>query len=580
MKKLKTFLLAGCAISLLAGCENAEQTNLVDPNGVKEVKILNYPKQTFYYGEDFNNVGLKVGIVLNSGAVIESEDVTTPKISTLKAGTNTVKVYYTNEQYNVDEILTYEIEVIEWTKEEKYIFQETSLSYYNGIYYPKMKGMEMVVETDDDDGSIVDYWIEKKNATFADVETYLELLNEYNVVKKVRDSSGTYELTYKFYEQSVVPSDFTDLYDINDPICYKLSCYYEYLDQYSGTILNLYGNQIEDTLVIGMNDEGSMIVRYIADSVLFESLLSCEVNEYCDLNGLYNGTLIEYLNQALIGYDETNEQGVSQHYIGYIEELAPLAVDYFILPNYEPDVVALANYASAYPWLHGGDALAFEIELAADDKEEYDNFIAKLDACSDFVKTTKTEKIKGEDTNVTVYTIEDKDYVGHVQIAVSDYIEDGSTYYTTQGSTKAKVTTDCYRIYYIFQEPDMLSPCEELCINILKDFYNAESAVRDVDYEVYVKGQVGATVFYPQYNSAKTTDPKTDDQVENKEEAYQKFVEKYLNGYTVTKEPTVKEIQGTEVYTAEFANDNYTVSLYAYFYGNGKFAVEFMFGIK
>lgn len=570
MKKLKTLLLASYSIALLAGCDSGKPT-------FAKCEIIEFPKQTFYYGENFTNTGLKVRVTLSDGSTFDSEDLTTPKVSTLRPGKSKVNVYYSNEEYNIDEILSYEINVIEWTKEEKYIFGETSISYLNGIYYPKLDGMEMKADLGDDN-TINDYWIEKKNATFDDFEAYLDLLNEYNVVKRINGEQGSYDMTYKFYEQSTVPSDFKDKYDLNDAICYKFACSYEYLDQQSFTMLELYGSDVEDTVVVGMNDEGSLIVRYIADSILLENLTFCEVNTYLTFDGLFNGAVASSLADELLGYDQIDDKNEKKHIIGLVEDLAPLAVDDFIMPYFEPDVFSISNYSSLYPWLHVEDDLAFEVEYCTNDKDSYQDFIAELDANTSFVKTTKTDKVRGLNTNVSVYTISNKQYVGNLTLEVTDFLEDCATFYSTQGTIRQKITTGCFRVYYKFQKPDVLSPAETATINILKEHFGEGNYVKEIDYIVQPKGAVYSTVFYSQYKTNSGT--KGANQVENKEEAYDKFVAAYLNGFNEDTPATQKQLAGLEVVNGVYSNDEFVVELFAYFYSAGKYAVDFKFSLK
>ena len=128
--------------------------------------------------------------------------------------------------------------------------------------------------------------------------------------------------------------------------------------------------------------------------------------------------MCSFLKKFLFGYDD--EEG--QHALGTLEELAPLGISYFAMPDVEPEIFLINNYASMYPWLHGEDDYCFEIELPGT-LEEHDAFVAQLDANDVYTKSTKTDKINGKDVNVNVYKIENKPYVGNLTIEVTDYVE-------------------------------------------------------------------------------------------------------------------------------------------------------------
>lgn len=555
MKKLKTIILAAYSIAMLAACGSNGKGD-----SFKSIEINELPKTTFYCGEAFSNTGISVKVNLNNGESFVSEDIATSKPSTATPGKQTVKVYYTNEKYDVDTFVTYEIDVIDWTKEEKHIFSQTSISTLSGVYYPKMEGMQVVTETDDETGEIVDYWIEKKNATFKDVDAYSELLKNYIATKKMTDSSGTYDMTFKFYEQSMVPADFVENYTLNDALCFKYCASYKYLDPTYYEEYELYGNEIEDTIVFGLNDDGDMIVRFIANSVMLEGLLSCEVNERLDMTGLYNGTIIEFLNQAILG--TVDEEG--KRYLGLLEGLAPFAKEYFILPNYEPDVVAVKNLASMYPWEHGGYDFSFEIEVDSDDFDAYEDLVAQLDAKTDFVKTTGTTKVRNLDATTTIYTIEGKEYVGDLEITISEFKEKAASYYVVEGSTRTKVECGCYVIGYTFLRPEIFSPTQPELFRIYDIYYGKTDLMykENVDYDIYEDGEVGGLIRFAK------------DEVHSKEEAMQSFVNKYLSSYTVKVPMEDKEVNGIELCAATYTNGTFDIDVFTYFSG-GKYVAEF-----
>lgn len=552
MKKIKSFILLGYTIALLTGC--GEEATF------KSIEIADAPKTTFYVGEEFSNTGLSLRVNLTDGSSFVTEDIATSKPSTSAPGTQKVKVYYTNDKYDIDTFITYDIEIIDWTREEKAIFSETSISTFAGVYYPKMEGMQLLTETDDETGDVIDYWIEKKNATFKDVDTYCELLKNYEVVKRITDTSGSYDMTFKFYEQPRVPTDFVENFDLNDAVCFKYCASYEYMDQTYFEIYNLYGNEIEDTVVIGLNDQGDMVVRYIANSVYLETLLSCEVNEHLDFSTLYNGTVVEFLNQAIKG--TVSEEGVP--YLGYLDEVAPFAKDYFVLPDYEPDVVAFKNLASMYPWECGENDLCFEMEIDSDDVDGYEALIDALDAKTEFAKTTGTTKVREKNATTTIYTIENMDYVGSLEITVSEFLEKAASYYVQEGSTRVKVECGCYTVGYSFVRPEVFSPTLAELYRIY-DAHYGEGMYDKNHYDPYENGTVGGVVYF------KNTG---DDAVNSKEEANDKFAHDYLAGYTVKSPKEQKEAAGYVICASTYTNGTYDVEIYTYF-GGGRYVAEF-----
>lgn len=559
MKKIKSFILLGYTIAVLTGC--GEEATF------KSIELNEAPKTTFYCGEEFSNAGISLKVNLTDGTSFISEDVATSKPSTSTPGTQTVKVYYTNDKYDVDTFITYEINIIDWTKEEKAIFSETTISTFSGVYYPKMEGMQLLTEIDDETNEIVDYWIEKKNCTLKDVDEYCELLKNYNVVKKVTEAGQTVDMTFKFYEQPMVPTDFVENFDLNDAICFKYCASYEYLDQTYFEVYQLYGNEIEDTVVVGLNDTGDMVVRYIANSIFMENILSCEVNERLDMRTLYNGTIVEFLKQTLLGFDD-EESG--QHYIGRIEEMAPFAKPFFILPDYEPDVVAVKNLSSMYPWEHGEDDLCFEIQIDSDDVDGYEDFVAALDAKTEFVKTTGTTKVEGKNAATKIYTIENMDYVGSIEITVSDFMEKAASYTIVEGSTRTTVECGAYIIGYSFIRPEVFSPT----LTELYRIYDAHYGEGNYDlneYDPYEEGTVGGLVKFA--NSGANG-------VSSKDEALDKFVASYLQGYTLKSPKEEKDVNGYNLVTAKYTNGTYEIEIFAYFGGAGKYNVEFSVALE
>ena len=554
MKKIKSILLAGFALTALAGCKDEEV----------KIEIAEFPKTTFYCGEEFSSTGIVLNVTLPNGTSFLAEDIATSKPSTQIPGTQTVKVYYTNDEYDIDEFVTYDINIIDWTPEEKAVFSQTSFASLVNVYYPKMEGMKVLTETDDATGEVIDYWIEKENSSMKEIDDYSELLNNFKVTKTVSDSSGTYELDFKFYEQSVVPSDYRDYYDEHDLICYKCCASYKYLDYSSFQEYELYGNEIEDTLVIGLNEDGDMIIRFIANSIFFETMFSCEVNEHLDFSGLYSGAVIPFLQQTLMGY--VDEEGT--RHLGYIENIAPFAKDYIILPDYEPDVVSVANYASMYPWLHGEDDLSFELEISSNDTEAYDDFVASIEAIPDFVKTTRTDKIDRKDVEVSIYKMENKAYVGDLTIEVTDFMEDATSYTQTSdsGTIKQTVTVGAYRVYYRWSAPQIISPAQEELYKIYDKYYGVGKY--DPNHlDVYPEGSVGTMLYF--YTET--------DNVKSREETMDKFVADYLEGYTVTEPASSKTISGYDLYTAKYTNGTFDIEVFTYYSGtSGKYTVEFI----
>ena len=496
---------------------------------------------------------------------------TTSKPSTMSTpGKQKIKAYYTNDEYDINTWVTYDIEIIDWTIQDKAIFSETSLSSLAGAYYPMMEGMKVVTETDPVTG-VIDYWIELENGSKDTILEYCYLLDEYEAKKTVTQNGNTYTITFKFYEQRNVPLDFRQIYgsQYTNTICFKYCASYEYIDMNSGGVYNLYANDVEDTLVIGLDKDNKMIVRYIVNSVKLENVFMAEVNERLTLNDLLFGATYTAFKKSLLGYD--NEEG--QHAIGIIEENAPLALDYFIMPDVEPEVFAMGDYSCAYPWLHGEDDCCFEITLPAT-QAEHDEFVTKLDAKDSFVKTTRVDKMGTADVGVTIYTIENKDYVGNLTIEVTDYIVDALTYTITRNGRREEITTGIYNVYYRFQAPEVFSPTLDELYRIYEVFYG-ENNYSKTNYDRYEAGGVGGIIKFNQFKQTTNHPTKDDNEVENKEEAFDKFIATALTGYACVKAAETITVNGIEVYSATYSNSNYTIEIYAYFAGNGKFAVEF-----
>lgn len=556
MKKIKSLILSGIAIALLCGCHEEE---------VKEttLEFESYPKTTFYYGEEFTNSGIVLKVTPANGEPFLTEDVKTSKIKTTMPGTQKVKVYYTNDEYDIDASLEYEIEVIDWTPEDKAIFSETSISQLSGVYYPKMKGMELRTEIDETTKEITDYWIEKKNSSVSELYEYADLLENYCVTKPTVQNGQQYELTFKFYEQARVPSDYRDLYDEHELLCYKYCASIKYFDSNYLTEREIYATEIEDTLVLGLNDDNDLIVRFIADNVFFETRFGCEVNERLNFDNLIDIGIIDDIEQMLKGYED---ESTGDYVIGYFDEVGPLAKDYLIFPKYEEsdyEVVSIASYTSLYPWLHGEDDLCFEFEIATDNTDEYDEFISRIESIGDFVKTTRVDKIGKKNVNVTIYTIENKEYVGDLVIEVTEIIPDATTYTMQMESGRETITLDSYMVYYRWSRPELFSPCQtELC-KIYERFYG-EGKYDPNRFDIYENGSVGGAVEFASQA----------DGITSKEEAADKFVEMCLTDYTCVKPNETLSISGMSVAASEYTNENFKVVVYSYFSG-GRYNVEF-----
>ena len=594
MKKFRALLLSGLALSLLVGCKGENGDKIPDPTPVPTpepqpepepepepepapVKFVNltikeYPKTTFYCGEEFSNNGIVLNVNFSDGSSFITEDVTTSKPSSMKTpGKQTIKAYYGNPTLGINSYVTYEINIIDWTKDEKLFFNATSVSSFSGTYYPKMEGMEIKQEVNDA-GEVTDYWIELKNASKATVNEYLTLLDEYIVQKNIVQNGETYKVTYKFYEQSDVPDDFIQLYgrEIRNPICFKYCVSYPYMDSY-GRVYNLYYTEVEDTLVVGLNKNNDMIVRYIANSLTFEVMLGEPVNERLSLNSLMIGEAYSYIKKFLFGYDTDT----GTHANGVLETEAPLAIDYFLMPDVNPEVISMANYASMYPWLHGEDDLCFELQIPAT-RDEYNAFVAELNAKDSFVKTTRVDNYGKSEVGVNIYTIEDKKYVGDLIIEVTDYIENGLSYTVSDGDP---VTTGIYMVYYRFQCPTLRSPAEEELFRIY-DMYLGNGNYTKNNYSVYGGGAVDGEIKFAQFRQTSTHTTKDENEVESKEEALTKFVDTALEGYTCVEAAKELTIQNTAVTSAKYSNGQFTVTVASYFSGNGKFAVEFTIEIN
>lgn len=602
MKKFRTLLLTGLALSLLVGCKGDDEGDPIpepEPDPVQEpepepnpeqpdpednpdpeektgkfvnLTIKEYPKTTFYCGEEFSNNGIVLNVNFDDGTSIVTEDVTTSKPTTMKTpGEQTIKAYYTNPSLGINSYVTYKIKIIDWTKDEKMFFNATSVSSFSGTYYPKMEGMEIKQEVNEA-GEVTDYWIELKNATRATVNEYLLLLDEYKVQKTMVQNGESYKVTYKFYEQSDVPDDFMQLYgrEIRNPICFKYCASYPYMDEL-GRIHELYFSEVEDTLVVGLNRNNDMIVRYIANSLTFEVMLGEPVNERLSLNSLMIGEAYSYVKKFLFGY----ETDTGSHVNGVLETEAPLAVNYFLMPDITPEVIAMANYASMYPWLHGEDDLCFELQIPAT-RDEYNTFMAALNAKDSFVKTTRVDNYGKTEVEVNIYTIENKTYVGDLVIEVTDYMEDGLSYTISGGET---TTTGIYMVYYRFQCPNLRSPAEEELFRIY-DMYLGDGNYSKSDYNVFGGGAVDGMVKYNQFRETATHTTKDANEVETKEEALTKFVDTALVGYTCVEAAKELNIQNTAVTSAKYANDDFIVTVATYFAGSGKFAVEFTIEIN
>lgn len=568
MKRLKTLLLAGLSLTLLVGCKNDTDTQQT-PKTFESLEIKDYPKTVFYCGEEFSNSGISLTVKFSDGTSFVTEDVTTSKPSSMKTpGKQTIKAYYSNDEYDINDYVTYEITIIDWTRQEKAIFDQTTLSSVSGVYYPKMEGMQVVVEGDPTTGEVTDYYIKLENATTKDLDNYLDLLNEYCVTKKMVENGQAIEVKFRFFVQNNVPSDFVDLYgdEMHDAICYRYSASYEYIDtQYGSGIYEFYANQAEDTLVIGFDDNHNMIVRFILNSVLLENAFYLEVNQKCDYDTYLNGTALESLSHYLFGTDEVDEEtNETIHYVGLVQTIAPLAVDDFILPELEPEIMAVCNYGSANPWLHGEDDLCFGIDLYTNDEEALEEFISKLNSNGSFTKGTRSERFKNKEVDVTTYTIDNKDYVGDLKIEVSEFVPSCGTFTkrNDDGST-SKVTTGCFRVYYTFVAPEIVSPSEPE-LHRIYDFYYGEGAYSRNDYAFDENGNAVGTIRI----SSKVVD--------SKEAAMEKFVNDVLTSYhCMTEAHEEQNAAAGTILVAEYINEDYKITIYSYFAGSGKYAIEF-----
>ena len=583
MKKLKVLLIGCYSLGLLVACGN---NNGDGPKGGGEqetaktfssLTIEDYPKQVFYCGENFSNAGISLKVNFSDGSSFVTEDVVTSKpASMMIPGTQKIKAYYTNDEYDINTFVTYEIEVIDWTSEEKAIFGETSICSLAGVYYPKMQGMRLVTETDEVTGDVTDYYIVLENASMQTLLDYVELLKEYSATKTIVQNGSQINVDFKFYECPTVPSDFFTYYgdEMQDVLCYRYCSSYQYIDQTYGEIYNLYANEVEDTLVFGLTADNKMIIRFIANSVVLETVFSEEVNNRLALNSLFLGKAYTYLKQTLLGY--VDEEG--KRYLGAVEEIAPLAVEHFVMADTEPDVMAIADNSALYPWEHGEDNYCFEVELAASE-DDYNAFVAKLDADTAFTKTTKTRRFSRKDIQVTVYTIENMDYVGDLEIQVTEYLPNSLSYTKTDENGSNNVTSGAYLVSYQFRAPEKFSPTLDELYRIFDILYGADNYNKN-NYDRYEDGMVGTLVRYNQFKATEAHPTKGDGEVESKEEALEKFVATCLTGYAQKEAPEAKTINGYDVYTAKYSNDDYIVTVVSYFAGNGKFAVEFTIEIN
>ena len=572
MKNIKKIFLTGLTIALITGCSCSEEKTETDTVvKFESLEIEKLPKTTFYCGENFSNNGIVLKVNFSDGSSYTTEDVTTSSPSSMmRPGKQTIKAYYSNSEKDINSYVTYEINLIDWTMEEKAIFGQTSISSLSGIYYPKMDGMKLVTE-EDEEGNI-DYWIELENANESVMNNYLDLLDEYLVQRTAVQDGEQYVLTYRFYEQTRVPADFIDLYcdELEDMICFKYCASYEYIDTTYGTISEVYGSELEDTLVVGLDKDNKLIVRYIADRILLETMFGYEVNQRFQLNKLLYGTVYTGLRQSILGAEDA-ESG--KHLLGLLDTLDPLAVDYFVMPDVVPDVVALADYAPAYPWLHGEDLLCFEVMLPATE-EEYNDFLATMDAKDSYVKSTREEQGKDKTYTYTVYKIENKDYVGSITVEVSEYHPNSITY-----SIDGEKTVGTYYIYYRLQTPEVLSPAVDEVCKIYDAIYGADKYDKDA-IEVLYKGSIDGSVRFAQFKQTETHSTKDENEVESKEEALTKFVDKALTGYTVKEDAHVVQVKGVDVLTATYENEKFVITLGAYFSGNGIYTVEFTVELK
>lgn len=567
MKNIKKLLLAGLAITLLGGCKEPVNTEVK----FEGLEILDYPKTTFYCGENFTNNGITLTVKFSDGTSYTTEDVTTSKPSSMMMpGKQTIKAYYSNSEKDINAYVTYEINVIDWTREEKAIFDQTTISSLSGVYYPKMDGMKLV--TEGDTNGITDYWIELDNADRTTYNDYLDLLDEYLVQKTSVQDGEQYKVTYKFYEQVDIPEDFLDLYasQYKEMICFKYCSSYEYYD-ISG-IYNLNASQMEDTVVVGLSKDNKLIVRFIANNILLESMLGCEVNERLTMGPLLNSDYYKGLKKNILGYED--EDG--KRNLGVLDLTAPLAVDYFIMPDISLEVFSIEDICPLNPWVHGEDILSFEVLITATE-EEYNDYLSTLNAKDSFVKTTR-EEVYGPNTyTYSVYTIENKEYVGDIEIAVSNYLPD-KVKYTVVSNNEAK-SVGCYYVSFSIRAPEVLSPAISEACRIYDIFYGEGNYSKD-NIQAYYKGAVDGSVKFTQFKETTTHTTKGENEVENMQEAAEKFVAKALNGYTVKEALHEVTMQGTKVISGTYENDNYIVTIASYFSGNGRFTVEFSIEIK
>ena len=357
-------------------------------------------------------------------------------------------------------------------------------------------------------------------------------------------------------------------------ICFKYCASYQYVDTTSGGIYELNGSEIEDTLVIGLNENNDMIVRYIANRILLETLLGMKVNDRFTLDNLFPGYTYIDLRQVILGYDD--EQ--NKHHVGYLETIAPLATDYFVMPDDELEVTAFGDYGALYPWLHGEDDMCFEVMFTST-QEEHDEFIANIESKDSFVKTTRTDNYGELDVNVNIYTIEDKDYVGNLTIEVTDYVPDALRYTIRTQTGSQTVTTGYYSVYYRFQAPKVLSPTQDELFRIYDIFYGENNYNKNAS-SVYSKGLIDGSVTFTQFKASEEHPTKGENEVEDKNEALEKFVSIALQGYTVKEAAKETTVGTTDVLIATYSNDDFVITVASYFSGNGKFTVEFTIGIN
>ena len=576
MKKIKALLISCCALGLLVACENGGSGSGSGSETAKtftSLEINEYPKQVFYCGENFSNNGISLKVNFSDGSSFVTEDVVTSKpASMMIPGTQTIKAYYTNDEYDINTFVSYDIEIIDWTTAEKAVFGQTSICSLAGVYYPKMEGMKLVTEFDEVTGEVTDYYIELENASLNTLLEYAELLRDYSASKTIVQNGQQYTLDFKFYECPTIPSDFFDLYgeEMPEVLCFRYCSSYQYIDQTYGEIHNLYGNDVEDTLVFGLTAENKLVIRFIANSVLLETMFQEDVNNRLDLGSLFLGKAYTYLKQSLLGY--VDEEG--KRYLGAVEEIAPMAVEHFHMTDVEPDVMAIADNAALNPWEHGEDNFCFTVQLASTESD-YNAFLSTLDADSAFTKTTKTSKYGRKDVTMYKYTIENMDYVGNLEINVIEYIPDSMNYTKTDANGKSEtVKSGSYLVTYIFQAPEKFSPTLDELYRIYDICYGADNYNKN-SYDRYEDGMAGGIVKYNQFKQTADHQDKGANEVESKEEAFDKFVTNCLTGYTAKEAAEAKDLSGYEVYTGKYMNDDYIVTVVSYFAGNGKFAVEF-----